>query len=180
MTTTGTWYLTSAMAPKWNCFGHYERWDGFAMPPECHDKIDELKNALGAVPPDLYCTFEADKSAEQQPAPTTRPDLIAALEELQTIIGQAGVSARDFAAAFKQKAKATMSPDLKSELESAKTRPDPRAIKILESEIKIAVILATAKFREATGGPAPKSIQIEMLPVEGPDYYVGYVSAEME
>lgn len=179
MTTTGTWYLTSAMDPRWNYHGHYVGWQHILLPAECSGRIRELESALGEQPADLHFSFELE-SVEEKRKKRSRAGLIASLEKLQSIVAQASSPAQVFAAALKQKAKATMSPDLKSELESAKTRPDPRAIKILESEIKIAVILATAKFREATGGPAPKSIQIEMLPVEGPDYVVGCVTAEME
>jgi len=57
---SGTWYLTSAMDPRWNCHGHYVGWGITPLPAECSGRLAELESALGSRPTDLHFSYELE------------------------------------------------------------------------------------------------------------------------
>ncbi len=48
----GEWWLRSRKDPRWNCSGSGYV-GGFCMPPDCKQRVEELKKILGEPPDDL-------------------------------------------------------------------------------------------------------------------------------
>lgn len=57
---SGTWYLSSKLDPRWNSGGHVNALGGFVMPSECQNEIDQLKKLYGEPPSDLEWGYMKD------------------------------------------------------------------------------------------------------------------------